>query len=52
VPLPCSRVAHTLSLMYAPHERAQHLCPLALGMVRSGFMHPVWMNASYQHTAI
>ncbi len=32
-----SRVAHTLSRMYAPHEHAQHLCHRVLSMACPGF---------------
>jgi len=33
-----TRVAHTLSFMYAPHEHAQHLCHRVLSMACPGFL--------------
>jgi hypothetical protein len=33
-----SRVAHTLSFMYAPHERAQHPCHRVLFVACPGFL--------------
>ena len=33
-----SRVAHTLSFMYAPHERAQHRCQRVLSVACAGFL--------------